>query len=432
MIDYLKEAVEQEENLKLRPLNLIRWIAIFGQLFAVLIAFFFFEISFNIFSAIFLIFGSVVLNITVSIRYPVTKILSFNETFFYLVYDLLQLILLLYFTGGLTNPFSVLILAPLVISATYLDLRRTILITLIAILSFSILSIYYYPLESSSLGISRNNFSKFEIFLIWDALIIASVFITAYCFRVAHESRKTRKALQQTQLSLSNEEKVSAIMSLTAAAVHELGTPLSTISIISKELTINKNLDQNIQNDLEVIQSQIKRCSEILERLRTNKLSNNSNEFINQLDFKRLVNEVVSYYQKVDVIFDVNCDSYFDDKNITVTRSPELIQSLTNIIDNAVKFTKKKIIINLLDADDFIIIEVIDDGPGFPNEIFPLLGEPYLRNNNETENAGLGLGLFISKNLLAKFSSEITFIKESNLGGHVQIKLQKKAIGIKD
>ena len=168
------------------------------------------------------------------------------------------------------------------------------------------------------------------------------------------------------------------------------------------------------------------------QRLRTNKLSNNSNEFINQLDFKRLVNEVVSYYQKADVIFDVNCDSYFDDKNITVTRSPELIQSLTNIIDNAVKFTKKKIIINLLDADEFIIIEVIDDGPGFPNEIFPLLGEPYLRNNNETENVGLGLGLFISKNLLAKFSSEIIFIKESNLGGHVQIKLQKKAIGIKD
>ena len=340
----------------------------------------------------------------------------------------MQLILLLYFTGGLTNPFSVLILAPLVISATYLDLRRTILITLIAILSFSILSIYYYPLESSSLGISRNNFSKFEIFLIWDSLIIASVFITAYCFRVAHESRKTRKALQQTQLSLSNEEKVSAIMSLTAAAVHELGTPLSTISIISKELTINKNLDQNIQNDLEVIQSQVKRCSEILERLRTNKLSNNSNEFINQLDFKRLINEIVSYYQKVDIFFDVNCDSYFDDKNITVARSPELIQSLTNIIDNAVKFAKKKIIINLLDADQFIIIEVIDDGPGFPNEIFPLLGEPYLRNNYESENPGLGLGLFISKNLLAKFSSEIIFIKEINLGGYVQIKLQKKPL----
>jgi len=432
LIDYLKETVEQEENLKLRTLNLIRWIAIFGQLFAVLIAFFYFEISFNIFFALLLIFGSVLLNITVSIRYPLTKILNFNETFFYLVYDLMQLILLLYYTGGLTNPFSVLILAPLVISATYLDLRRTILITLIAILSFSFLSIYYYPLESSSLGINRNNFSKFEIFLIWDALLIASIFITAYCFRVAHESRKTRKALQQTQLSLSNEEKISAIMSLTAAAVHELGTPLSTISIISKELTINKNADQNIQNDLEVILSQVKRCSDILERLRTNKLSNNSNEFINQLDFKRLINEVVSYYQNIDIIFDINSDNYFDDKNITVTRSPELVQSLTNIIDNAVKYAKKKIIINLLDSDQFIVIEIIDDGPGFPNDIFPLLGEPYLRNNNETVNSGLGLGLFISKNLLAKFSSEISFIRDVNFGGYVQIKLQKKAIGLSE
>ena len=430
MSDYIKQVVEQEENLRLRTLNLIRWVAIFGQLFAVLIAFFYFEIYFNILLALFLILGSVLLNITVSIRYPLTKILNFNETFFYLVYDLLQLILLLYFTGGLTNPFSVLILAPLVISATYLDLRRTILITLIAILSLSILSVYYYPLESNSLGISRNDFSKFEIFLIWDALIIASIFITAYCFRVAHESRKTRKALQQTQLSLSNEEKISAIMSLTAAAVHELGTPLSTISIISKELTINKNVDQIIQNDLDVIQSQVKRCSEILERLRANKLSNNSNEFINQLDFKRLINEIIGYYQKTEIIFDVKCDKHFDDKNITVARSPELIQSLTNIIDNAVKFAKKKIIINLLDSDQFIDIEVIDDGPGFPSDIFPLLGEPYLRNNNETDNTGLGLGLFISKNLLAKFSSEIIFIKDSNFGGYVKIKLHKKTIGI--
>ena len=430
MSDYIKQVVEQEENLRLRTLNLIRWVAIFGQLFAVLIAFFYFEIYFNILLALFLILCSVLLNITVSIRYPLTKILNFNETFFYLVYDLLQLILLLYFTGGLTNPFSVLILAPLVISATYLDLRRTILITLIAILSLSILSVYYYPLESNSLGISRNDFSKFEIFLIWDALIIASIFITAYCFRVAHESRKTRKALQQTQLSLSNEEKISAIMSLTAAAVHELGTPLSTISIISKELTINKNVDQIIQNDLDVIQSQIKRCSEILERLRANKLSNNSNEFINQLDFKRLINEIIGYYQKTEIIFDVECDKYFDDKNITVARSPELVQSLTNIIDNAVKFAKKKIIINLLDSDQFIDIEVIDDGCGFPSDIFPLLGEPYLRNNNETDNTGLGLGLFISKNLLAKFSSEIIFIKDSNFGGYVKIKLHKKTIGI--
>ena len=280
MTEYIKQVVDDGDNLRLRTLNLIRWVAIFGQLFAVLIAFFYFEISFNIFISLALIFASVLLNITVTIKYPLTKILNFNETFFYLVYDLMQLILLLYFTGGLTNPFSVLILAPLVISATYLDLRRTILITLIAVLSLSILSIFYHPLESNTLGISKNDFSKFEVFLIWDALIIASLFITAYCFRVAYESRKTRKALQLTQLSLSNEEKVSAIMSLTAAAVHELSTPLSTISIISKELAINKDVDQNIQSDFAVIQSQVKRCSEILERLRTNKLSNNSNEFI--------------------------------------------------------------------------------------------------------------------------------------------------------
>ena len=396
MTDLLKQSFDEEINLKLRTLNLIHWTAIFGQFFAVIIAYFYFEISFSIYFCIFLILLSVVLNILVSIFYPLTKILNYNETFLILVFDLLQLVGLLFLTGGLTNPFSVLILAPLVIAATYLDLKRIIVITLIA---------------------SQNEFSRFEIFLIWSALIIAAIFLTFYCFRVADDSRKTRKALKETQLSLSNEEKISALMGLTAAAVHELGTPLSTISVITKEL-VNNNDDEQVKEDLNVIQSQLKRCSNILERLRSNSLDDKNNEFINQLDFIRLINEITSSYDNNNINFIISNDPYFENINVTIPRSAEIVHSITNIIDNAFKFASSQIDINLISKENDIIIEVADDG------------EPYIRNNNKAKKQGLGLGLFISKNLLAKSQGEIKFFHREGGGGLVKIVLSKNYLNL--
>ena len=342
---------------------------------------------------------------------------------------MLQLVGLLFLTGGLTNPFSVLILAPLVIAATYLDLKRISVITLIAIISLNFLAFFYYPLESDVLGISQNEFSRFEIFLIWSALIIAAIFLTFYCFRVADDSRKTRKALKETQLSLSNEEKISALMGLTAAAVHELGTPLSTISVITKEL-VNNNDDEQVKEDLNVIQSQLKRCSNILERLRSNSLDDNNNEFINQLDFIRLINEITSSYDKNNINIIISNDPYFENINVTIPRSAEIVHSITNVIDNAFKFASSQIDINLISKENNIIIEVADDGPGFAPEIFPFLGEPYIRNNNKANNQGLGLGLFISKNLLAKSQGEIKFSQREGGGGLVKIVLSKNYLNL--
>jgi len=420
----------EDIKLRLRTLSLIRWIAICGQLTAVAISYYYFRIQFNILLVIPLIFLSIILNIHVTARNPLIKILSFNETFSYLIFDLVQLILLLSLTGGLTNPFCVLILAPIIISATYLDLSRTIVIGIISIISLTLLAFFYYPLESLPLGINKDDFSNFEIFSIWSALVIALIFIGAYCFRVADESRKTSQALKQTQFALSNEEKISALMGLTAAAVHELGTPLSTISIAAKELVNNASKKDSNYEDLILIQSQLKRCSDILDRLRTNNFSDQSNEFINRLDFHRLVNELLNSYSDREVEFIVNIEEYFKKNHITVSRSPEIIQSLTNIIDNAVKFSKKNVTINLKHNQDSIIVEVIDDGDGFPQDIFPLLGEPYVRNTAKNKHKGLGLGLFISKNLLAKNFGDIKFLNLKNQGGCVQVFLSKDSLGI--
>ena len=422
----------EEINLRLRTLTLIRWIAVFGQLGAIIVSFYYLDFVFNVYQAFFLILCSAVLNIIIVIRYPLTKILNFNETFYFLFYDLVQLVLLLSLTGGLTNPFCVLILAPIVIAATYLDLKRTILIVSISAISVTALVFLYFPFESAQLGINKNDFSTFGVFSIWLALVVTLVFISAYCFRVADESRKNTRALRETQTALSNEEKISALMSLTAAAVHELGTPLSTISVIAKELMNNTENDDLKYDDLVLINSQIKRCSNILERLRTDSFSERSNEFINKLDFKRMINEIINSYQSEKVEFIIEAEKYFDQNNVTILRSPEIIQSISNIVDNAIKHAKKRVIVNLKNKIDDILIEIIDDGEGFSQEIYPLLGEPYVRKSTKNKHKGLGLGLFISKNLLGKNFGDIKFLNLKDQGGCVQILLSKKSLGLEN
>ena len=430
MIEKTIYNAEEEINLRLRTSTLIRWIAVFGQLGAIIISFYYLDFKFNVYQAFFLIICSAVLNIIIMIRYPLTKILNFNETFYFNIYDLIQLVLLLSLTGGLTNPFCVLILAPIVIASTYLDLKRTILIVSISLISVTGLAFLYFPFESVQLGIDKNDFSRFGIFSIWSALIVTLVFMSAYCFKVADESRRNTRALRETQLALSNEEKISALMSLTAAAVHELGTPLSTISVVAKELMNNTKSDDLKYDDLVLINSQIKRCSNILERLRTDSFSERSNEFINRLDFKRMINEIINSYQNEKIEFIVETERYFDQNNITILRSPEIIQSISNIIDNAIKHAKKRILVNLKNKIDHILIEIIDDGEGFSQDIYPLLGEPYVRKSSKNKHNGLGLGLFISKNLLGKNFGDIKFLNLKDQGGCVQILLSKKSLGL--
>ena len=418
-------------SLKLRTLIFFNWIAIIGQSLAVFVSYSIIEVDFNLFATISLIVLLLLLNIFLTLKFPITKALNFNETTIYLLFDLLQLIFLLYLTGGLTNPFCILILVPIVISSTYLDLKRTILICAASIISLSILLFFYVPISSNLINFNSDSFSREEIFSIWGALIITLIFMSSYCYRTASESRKAGKALRETQMALSNEEKVSALMSLTAAAVHELGTPLSTISVVSKELVGNVKKSDVNYDDLQLIQTQVKRCADILKRLRTTKFVRDSDEFLNEFTFTSLINEILEDYSNEKIEVSINADEIFSEKNITFSRVPEVIQSLSNIIDNAFKYAKNKIVINLKYAEKYIIVEIIDDGNGFSPEIYALLGEPYVRRSIDKEDKGLGLGLFISKNLLSKSYGNIEFLNYKPNGACVRIFLNKKELNIK-
>ena len=423
--------IQDDISLKLRTLIFFNWIAIIGQSLAVFVSYSIIEVDFNLLATISLIVLLLLLNIFLSLKFPITKALNFNEITIYLLFDLLQLIFLLYLTGGLTNPFCILILVPIVISSTYLDLKRTILICAASIISLSILLFFYVPISSNLINFNSDSFSREEIFSIWGALIITLIFMSAYCYRTASESRKAGKALRETQMALSNEEKVSALMSLTAAAVHELGTPLSTISVVSKELVGNVKKNDVNYDDLQLIQTQVKRCADILKRLRTTKFVRDSDEFLNEFTFTSLINEILEDYSNEKIEISINADEIFSEKNITFSRVPEVIQSLSNIIDNAFKYAKNKIDINLKYAEKYIIVEIIDDGNGFSPEIYALLGEPYVRRSIDKEDKGLGLGLFISKNLLSKSYGNIEFLNYKPNGACVRIFLNKKELNIK-
>ena len=420
MLNILNLSNNKLDGLRLRTLNLIRWVAILGQYLAVTTAFFWLEINFNFYWALICILFSVILNIVVSFKSLPTRTLTANEAALYLIFDSIQLIALLYITGGLTNPFCILIVAPFIISATYLDLYRIIIIGVVSILSVTLLAFYYQPISSNIFEFNSLDFSIFQIFGIWFSLIVSMTFIGIYCFRIADESRKVEGALKETQLALSDEEKVSDIMSLTAAAVHELGTPLSTISVIIKEIANDLSEDEKNYEDILLIQSQIKRCSEILNRLRQGDISNDNNTFINQLDFPRLIYEIVKDYELDQIELDIQIDNYFEDSNFIISRKPEIVHSLSNIIENAYQYAKQKININLISKDEFVILEIINDGEEFPGSILPILGEPYVKKN-EKNHSGIGLGLFIAKNLINKTQGRIEFENIENIGACVRI-----------
>ena len=420
MLNILNLSNNNLVGLRLRTLNLTRWIAILGQYIAVATAFFWLEINFNIYLASVCILISIILNIIVSIKFLPIRTLNSNETLFYLIFDSIQLVALLYITGGLTNPFCILIIAPFIISATYLDLFRTIIIGIVSILSLSLLAFFYQPISSNIFEFSSSDFSSFQIFSIWLSLIVSLAFIGIYCFRVANESRKVEKALNETQIALSDEEKISDMMSLTAAAVHELGTPLSTISVIIKEIVNELDASEKNYDDILLIQSQIKRCSEILNRLRQGDISNDNSPFINELDFPRLINEIVKDYELEEIKLNFEIDDYFKNSNFIILRKPEIVHSLSNIIENAYQYAKHSVTIKLILKDENVILEIINDGEGFPANILPILGEPYVKKN-EKNHKGIGLGLFIAKNLINKTVGKIEFRNIENTGACVKI-----------
>ena len=405
----------------LRTLTNLRWLAIIGQTIAVFIGVRVINLELSIVYCTLLIFTSFSLNFFSLISFPNTKRLSENSTLIVLMFDLFQLSSLLYLCGGLTNPFAVLILAPVAISATLLSLVRTTFLSTTAVILVSILSYIHIPLKlaDGSFLILPN----ILMFGIWVALVITIVFISAYAWRVKKDVTRINQLLLATKLALEREQKLTALGGVVAAAAHELGSPLTTIKLVSsellEELSTRYKKDSTIE-DLELIKSQAERCKKILRNMATDVTGSSQ---ILSVPIIALVKEACLPFQDrgKQIIFSLNNLEHRGKKvkedQIVIRRSSEIIHGLRNIIQNATDFSKKDVFIDISWSSTDIKISIKDDGPGFPEGLISKIGEPFIKSkingslidSSRPEYESMGLGLFIAKTLLERSGAALVF-----------------------
>lgn len=405
-------------RLRLQTLVLLRWLAVGGQATAVVFTAFIMGFELPLEWCLGAIAASAWLNVILAVRYPAPRRLGEREAAAYLAYDILQLGVLLYLTGGLENPFAFLFLVPVTISATTLSLRATIALATLAFVLVTILGPYHLPLPWFSGDEVR--LPPLWILGMWVALVLGLAFMTAYAFRVAREGRRMSAALSATQLVLAREQRLSALDGLAAAAAHELGTPLATISLVTKELKqeAGSSLDPALVEDLDLLHSQAERCRDIL----------------GNLSLRGQAGDVVHSRMSLAVLLDEAADPFRDrGREIAIELSPdseasageppdfvrrtEIMYALRNLIENAVAFSRAKVVVAARWSADTVEISISDDGPGFSANVIDQLGEPYVSTRRtvpgrkspdaDIDGGGMGLGFFIAKTLIERTGARL-------------------------
>jgi two-component system, sensor histidine kinase RegB len=392
----------------------IRWIAIAGQLITLFTIFFVFDFTIPLTECLFVVLLSILVNFYSYFIQRGNSTLTDKKTFLFLIFDISQLVGLLFLTGGVFNPFVVLILAPIIISASYLSALSTVLLSLYSIFLILIINFNYIPLNW------EQNFIIPSIYNIGIlvALIITIIFLAIYAYLFASSARKISSALTATELKLSNQKKTTEVAYLSAAAVHELSTPLNTIFLVLNDLLKEKVLVANsvLIKDIELLKSQAERCKEILYSLSKNpqNLKDNFFEKIRIIDLIKLNFDKFNDNKKLIL----NNDKFYKESKIYF--KDEVNYALGNIIQNAILYSKIEIKIFLkINKNDFTI-KIEDDGDGFSRDVLDKLGEPYISKNKK----GMGLGIFIAKNLIENMKGNIIFYNSNN-GAVVEIKFDK-------
>ena len=405
--------IEEKLNLDKKTLVILRWIAILGQLVAINLVFFVLKFNFLIFEAHLIIFAGLLTNLYLQFVIKTVRLKDLYASIF-LIYDLIQLSLLLYLTGGISNPFSILLIIPSIVSSTFLSMGTTIILGFFTIVFLYLLTVFHKPLP----GIHENSFTfpEFYLFGFFISIIIGLIFLCYFGIRFAGETKKRSNALQKLQQIISKEYELESLGGQAAAAAHSLATPLATISVVAKELKKDIGENSSHKNDLDLLISQTKRCSEILKQISKKEIV--EDKFFSSIKFEDLLNEIVeSFEQTSEKAISLSSDN--DRNKFDIKRSPETIYGLRNFIGNAVKFANENVSISLKSNKDFVTIFIEDDGPGFPEDIIGILGEPYIRSKHSKVNlkSGTGLGTFLGKTLLERNGAVIKFTNSKKLGG---------------
>lgn len=409
---------ERQNWLRLWTLILLRWMAIFGQLSAILVASLYFGFQLPIGLCLAAVGLAVIANLVSIFIFPRNRRLNESEALLTLVFDLAQLSFLLYLTGGLTNPFAVLILAPVTVSAAALELRSTVFLGALATGFVTLIGLVNLPLIQAD-G-SQFNIPLLFAFGFWLSLIIGVAFLGLFLHRISSEIDSMSDALLATQMALAREQKLTDLGGVVAAAAHELGTPLATIKMVSTELIDELDDFPELAEDARLIREQADRCRDILRSMGK---AGKDDLHLRQAPLSAVVNEASEPHiaRGKRVKFSMKPLPGQSGKEPVILRRPELIHGLRNLVQNAVDFADSTVWIEAGYSADRIQLRISDDGAGFPSQVIGRIGDPFVRARRNPQELssrpgyeGMGLGLFIAKTLLERTGAELTFANGTN------------------
>lgn len=410
----------ESRRIRLRTLVRLRWLAVAGQGLTVYLVHVWIA-----FPLPYLVCGSMIgalalFNFVLSVRYPQTLRLAPQATFTLLTIDLLELAGVLFATGGLSNPFAPLLCVPVIISSAAQPIRYTLalgmmLILLLSILTFSPYPLPWYPGSAYSMPTEL-------IIGIWLAILTTTAFAAFYSYRVSLEAMQLAEALAATELVLQRENHLTQLDGLAAAAAHELGTPLATISVVAKEMERELAGDPRYGEDVQLLRSQAERCRDILRRLTT--LSSEQEDAMKLLPLSSLIEEVTAPHREFGIRIIVIEKTPRETEPVGA-RNAGIIYGLGNLVENAVDYARNHVVVTTEARQDRVIVTIEDDGEGYASDVLQRIGEPYVTSRSREDKAGgLGLGLFIAKTLLERSGARLTFANSSSETGGARVTVE--------
>ncbi|MEM6463554.1 MAG: ActS/PrrB/RegB family redox-sensitive histidine kinase [Pseudomonadota bacterium] len=412
--DYIAET-RSANHLRMRTLIRLRTLAIIGQSVTVLGVAYGFQFPVPVASCFLLIACLALLNLALRVRYPATHRLNPTTSTLVLGLDILQLFGLLFLTGGLSNPFAVLVCVPVIVASSSLPVRNIIVLGVTAVAAVTVLAFYHRPLPwypgetfTAPLVLITGN---------WIAIVSTAGFAAFYAYRVSAEAEELADALVATEFTLQREQHLSALDGLAAAAAHELGTPLATITLVAREMERALANDERFGEDVQLLRTQSERCRDIMRRLTT--LASADDEHMRRLPLSSLIEEVIAPHREFGVEIKVERKSGSQGEPVG-QRNAGIVFGLGNLVENGVDFARSAVTVTTEWDAGHVVIKIEDDGPGFSGDVLSRIGDPYVTHRPPGGDAiagGLGLGLFIAKTLLERSGAVLSFTNSIATGG---------------